>query len=269
MQSIDLAATAEELEEQRHHTGRVLVWDIETWPATAQVWGLKQHGYISPSMIVDHGGLMGVAAKWADSPEIMWRAEWHEGGRRAVVEWLWELLNQADVSVTYNGVGFDMKHVNREFILHGLPRPVPARQVDLLRVARKRFRFLSNKLDYVASQLGLGHKTQHAGIELWQKCAQGDVEAQALMGRYAKQDVRLTYNLYKRLYAWLDGSANMGLWTGAEVACSSCGGTDLVREAGKWVATAQTQYAVYRCADCQQLTRTNYVRARSLSRTPA
>lgn len=249
------------------HNARVLVWDIETWPATAQIFALKNSGYISPSMITDHGGLMGVAARWMGSPEIMWRAEWHEGGRQAVVEWIWDLLDQADVSVTYNGVGFDMKHVNREFVLAGLPRPSPARQVDLLKVARQRFKFLSNKLDYVSSQLGLGHKTAHQGIELWQKCAAGDVEAQALMSTYAKQDVRLTSELYERLYAWLDGSANMALWTSHELACSSCGSDKLERVAGKWAATAQRQYALYRC-ECGQLTRTNFVGARTLSRTP-
>lgn len=255
-------------ETEPKHTARVLVWDIETRPATATVFQLRGNDWISPDKITDHGGVLGVACRWLDSPEIMWRADWHDGGHDGMIRWFWALQDQADVSVTYNGVNFDVKHMNREYAILGLPRPTPSREIDLLRVARKRFAFLSNKLDYIAQQLGVGAKLEHQGYGLWKGCMEGDPAARALMGQYAKQDVRLTTDLYRRLLPWLDGAANLALWTGQETACPSCGGTNLERTSRQWVATAQTRYAEYRCGDCGQLTRTNYVGARSLSRTP-
>lgn len=258
----------DELKEPRH-TARVLVWDIETRPATATVFQLRGNDWISPDKLIDHGGIMGIAARWMDSPEIMWRADWHEGGHEAMIRWAWDLLNDCDISVTYNGTAFDTKHLQGEFAVLGLPRPAPFRDIDLLRVARKRFKFLSNKLDYVADRLSVGRKEETGGYSLWQGCMNGDTDAQARMGKYAKQDVRLTSELYLRLLPWLDGGANVALWTGQEIACPSCGSTDLVRDEARWAITAQTRYALYRCSNCEQIVRTNFVGARSLSRTPA
>ncbi len=51
--------------------------------------------------------------------------------------------------------------------------PAPFKEIDLLTVAKGRFRFVSNKLDYVAQQLGLGKKTEHSGHELWVQCMAG------------------------------------------------------------------------------------------------
>ncbi len=38
-----------------------------------------------------------------------------------------------------------------------------------LQTSRSKFRFVSNKLDYIAQRLGLGKKTAHEGHELWLK----------------------------------------------------------------------------------------------------
>lgn len=246
------------------HTARVLVWDIETRPATATVFQLRGNDWISPDKLVDHGGVMGIAARWDGDPNIMWRAEWHQGGHEGMVRWIWDLLDEADVDVGYNQVGFDWKHINREFVVAGLPRPRPTRSIDLLRVARKRFKFLSNKLDYVAEQIGVGRKHDTGGYGLWKGCMEGDPDARHLMGTYAKQDVRLTTDAYHRLTPWLDGTANLALWSGQDIACHACGSTNLT-EAG-WTPTAQTTYRIYRC-ECGALTRTNYIKARASSRT--
>jgi len=258
----DLASAQRQLPD----AARILVWDIETRPASANIFDLKQRGWISPDKVTDPGGVLGVAAHWLGSPEVMWRADWHDGGHTAVIEWVWGLLDEATTTITYNGDRFDARHMNREFVLAGLPRPKPSRSIDLLKLVRKRFMFLSNRLDYVAGQLGIGRKITHEGIGLWQACVAGDPDAQHRMGAYAKQDVRLTADLYMRLLPWMDGSANMALWSGSTIACSACGSRDL--EPDGWVSTAQTRYAVYRCNGCQALTRTNFIRTRAVSRSP-
>ena len=77
-----------------------------------------------------------------------------------------KLIDQADVIITYNGARFDLPILNKEFLLHEMPPPAPYKQVDLLKVARNRFRFVSNKLDFVSQALGVGKKTAHAGFQL-------------------------------------------------------------------------------------------------------
>ena len=70
-----------------------------------------------------------------------------------MLEGIHKLLDEADAVIHYNGKRFDIPSLNKEFLLNGMFPPAPFKEIDLLTVARGRFRFVSNKLDYVAQQL--------------------------------------------------------------------------------------------------------------------
>jgi DNA polymerase III epsilon subunit-like protein len=178
---------------------------------------------------------------------MFFRSEGKENGE--MVKQVWELLNEADAVVHYNGNKFDMPTLNKEFILHELPPPDPYHQIDLLQVARKRFRFPSNKLDYVAKALGLGAKVKHVGHELWVKCMANDTAAWKQMERYNKQDVKLLEKLYKRLLPWIQNHPNHALYTDSErPECPNCGSHKVVKKGTE--TTKVGQYQRYRCKDC-------------------
>jgi hypothetical protein len=121
------------------------------------------------------------------------------GDPQAMAEAAHQLLSEADLVVTYNGVSFDIKHLHTLMIEHGLKLPTPHKDVDLLKIVKKRFRFLSNKLQHVSEQLDLGSKLQHGGHELWTGWMAGDERSIRTMTRYCKQDVRLTEDLFTHL----------------------------------------------------------------------
>ncbi|HEX7129113.1 MAG TPA: hypothetical protein VF217_03475, partial [Rhodanobacteraceae bacterium] len=120
-------------------------------------------------------------------------------------------------------------------------------QVDLLKTARSRFRLASNKLDFVAQQLGLGKKVEHKGHELWLGCMNGDAESWRVMERYNKQDVILLERVYDRLLPWIKGHPNHSTHSG-DLVCPYCGGTHYQRR-GEAV-TAAGRYWRYQCKDC-------------------
>lgn len=236
-------------------SARILTIDIETTPSAAHVWGMFDQN-VGLNQVVEVGGLLCFVAKWYGDPEPVFESDWSsEGGHEGMVRAAWELLDEADYVVGFNSKQFDMKHLNREFVLLGLPAPSPYRNVDLLLVARKNFRFFSNKLDFVAGQLGLGHKVAHEGHGLWKACMAGDEAARQRMRDYNIQDVLLTEDLFDRLRPWLGNTMNLGLHMvedGSSV-CPVCGSSDLVVDGS--LETAVSVYVANRCNGCGALSR--------------
>ena len=230
---------------------RTLVIDIETGPNLAWVWGLWDQN-VSLSQLEQASHVMCFAAKWLGERKVSFWSEYHDGHDEMVAA-AWRLLDEADAVIGYNSRGFDVKHLHREFLLAELPPPSPHKDIDLLTVARSRFKFVSNKLDHVASELGVGSKLKHQGFDLWRKCIDGDPKAWATMKRYNVQDVRLTEQVYDRLRPWIKNHPHPGLYGGDPNGCPSCGGK---MEPNGEAPTGAQVYGRLRCVDCGANART-------------
>lgn len=222
---------------------KILAWDIENRPGQAYIW-TPFPDYIPITQITQSSEMMCFAARWVDKKQVTFKSEFHDG-RQAMLESLWSLMDEADALLSWNGAGFDTKHANRAFLAAGMTPPSPVKEIDLLRVARQRFKFMSNKLDYVAQSLGLGSKTAHEGFGLWLACMEGDPKAWARMRRYNKQDVNLLIPIYEYFKPWIKTHPNV-----AEhgVACSRCNSSRIQLR-----GTDTTQAGVYQrfqCLDC-------------------
>jgi len=134
-----------------------------------------------------------------------------------------ELLDEADIVVHYYGSRFDLPILNREFLLHGLPPPAPYKSIDLCNTVRRKFKFISNKLDHVCQRLGLGKK-HDTDFKLWIDCMNKDPKAWELMMEYNVQDVLLLEGLYEKIKAWIPNHPNVGLYKEDALVCPTCGG---------------------------------------------
>jgi hypothetical protein len=225
---------------------RTLVIDIETRPGSGYIWGSLFDNNISLAQLIDPGGTMCWAAKWVGERKVYFMSDHHDG-HDEMVRGAWDLMDAADVIVHFNGKGFDVKHLHREFVLLGLTPPSPHKDVDLLTVARSRFKFISNKLDHVSEQLGCGSKVKHPGFDLWKGCMAGDEKSWATMKRYNVGDVKLTEAVYERLRPWIKGHPHPGLYGAAADSCPNCGGR--LEPNGTHVAASQ-KYRRLVCVDC-------------------
>jgi uncharacterized protein YprB with RNaseH-like and TPR domain/ribosomal protein L37AE/L43A len=227
---------------------KILFLDIETAPNLATVWSIWKQN-IGINQLIDSSYTMCWAAKWKDSDEIIFDSELRSG-KEGLVAHAWELLNEADAVVHYNGERFDIPTLNREFLLYGMDPPDPYKQIDLLQTVKKQFRFTSNKLDYVSQQLGLGSKTKHEGHELWLKCMEMDPVAWEKMQEYNVNDVILLEKVYNRILPWITSHPNHALYVSSpdRPVCTNCGSTHVIAKGITHLSSLS--YQRWRCKDC-------------------
>lgn len=228
---------------------KILTLDIETSPIDAYTWGLWQQN-VGLAQIKAPTRMLSWAAKWYGEDEVLWASE-YDHGTEDMVHAIYEEVDTADVIVGYNSKKFDMKHLNREFILQGLAPPLAYKDVDLLTAVKANFSFPSNKLDYVAGELLGRHKLSHAGFQLWVDCMNGDEAAWEKMIDYNIEDVLITEELYTKIRGWIKGHPNHGLYVEDQEnpVCRNCGGTHVVTF-DSWAPTNVMAYQRYKCMDC-------------------
>lgn len=231
---------------------KILLLDIETAPNKVYTWGLFKQD-IALNQIVEPGYTLCWAAKWYGQDKIMFSSVYGDG-KSKMLQRIYDLINEADAVIHYNGTKFDMPILNQEFLVEGFSPPSPVIQIDLLNTAKRRFRLLSNKLNYVSEYLGLGSKVKHKGMDLWRECMEGDKQAWKTMEAYNKQDVVLLEQVYDILRPWVPNHPNHALFSdGEEPVCPNCGGKHLQRR-GLYYTKTMT-YQRYHCQDCGAWTR--------------
>lgn len=229
-------------------SSRRLLIDIETSPNVADVWALWNQNIGLPQLR-ESTRMICFAAKWAKEPKrnTQFYSEWKHG-HDDMVGAAWSLLDQADVIEHFNGERFDTPHLNREFLLSEMGPPAPYQQIDLLKVVRARFKFPSNKLQYVSSALGYEGKLAHEGHSLWTKVLAGDVKSQKLMQKYNERDVIALEELHDRLLPWIPGIPSQSVYGNDPEACPFCGSAHFQRRG--WAYTSVSRYPRYHCQDC-------------------
>lgn len=229
---------------------RILAIDIETQPNLAYVWGLWDQN-VGLNQLVEAGQMMCFVSKWVGKPKVEFRSVHHDGQDK-MIRRAWELLDEADVVMHYNGKRFDVPWLNREFLRLDLNPPSPYQQIDLLQVARREFQFPSNKLEYVSKALGLSGKVSHEGFGLWVKCMAGNDRAWKTMRKYNRQDVLLLEEMYERLRPWIRSHPSVAAFSGKDC-CPACGGENLTHRGFAFLRTGR--YQRFQCGDCGKWSR--------------
>ena len=223
---------------------KILAIDIETSPSLVYTWGLFKQN-IGLSQVVEPTSMMCWAAEWQHKKGVIYRDERDDDH----LSKLWALLDETDAVLHYNGKNFDIKHIQREFLLAGLLPPTPFAQIDLLNTVRGQFRFTSNKLEHVVEQLGIGTKIK-TDFDLWVGCMKGDPESWAKMKKYNKMDVTLLWGVYDVMLPWIKQHPNIALYLPDDYrpTCPSCGSKHVTRKGIR--RTKTLTYRRYQCQDC-------------------
>jgi len=138
-----------------------------------------------------------------------------------------------------------MKKLHARMIIHGMKPYSPCKQIDTLKIAKRKFAFTCNRLDYLAQKLcGFGKTpTNHA---LWQKCIAGNLEAFDDMLQYNINDIDLLEAVYFVLRPWDHLHPSFITATDTdEVVCNICGSG--VEKTGYTVKTNVSVFTGWRC----------------------
>lgn len=237
---------------KRQRQAKILTIDIERRAGLAYAWEPKTK-YIPPNNWARWPSLLCFAAKWLYRP-MQFYSVWDDGPE-AMRKAAWDLYDQADAVITYNGVRFDNKHLRSEWITANMPQPRPWKDIDLFAEVRRSLGFESKSLDQVCQRLGIPGKTGAYNIHEAEAAIDGDVQARRRMERYNRGDVKATEAAYLRMLGWLPAHPVLGMDTD-ELVCTQCGATDL--NPNGWYRAVVLDYALYRCQNCHANVRSGH-----------
>lgn len=233
--------------------------------AKAYQWSLWQK-YTSLNQVIADGYVLNWSAKWLGSDYIYsdslhYHKQWPKKPEddSIIVASMREMLDEADVVVGHNVDKFDLNTLNGRMLKHGIQQPSKYHIIDTLKLARRKFRLLSNKLDYLANFLGVGSKIDTGGFELWRdidekKCR----KAFDRMVTYCENDVFILEEVYNKLRPW-DDKAVPHILGGAldKPRCNSCG-SDKLHKKGLY-HTKTGIYQKYMCTKCGHNMRSRFM----------
>lgn len=186
---------------------KILLFDIETAPNVSYTWGKWEQNVIR---FKKEWYMLSFAYKWLHEKKVhvvslrqFPKYQRDKENDKELVKQLHTLFNEADVIVAHNGNSFDIKMSQSRFMVHKLPVPRPFKKVDTKLVAKLHAKFMSNSLDDLGENLGLGRKIKHDGFDMWLGCMAGDAKHWANMEKYNKQDVVLLEKVYLALRGYM------------------------------------------------------------------
>lgn len=234
----------------------VLVLDIETAPILAYVWDLKINGYIAPNQIHTDRYVMAWGAKWLGTKKVIYQDQRGKGplNDRGILVKLWDLLDKADIVVTYNGESFDSRRINARFQIHGMRPPSPYKHYDVMKLMKRTADHTSNTLDYIATQVNSVYKKLHhvdyPGFKLWLSCIAEDNKAWQSMKKYNIHDVLSTEEACINTIAWApDSFPEFYPVTDRAYDCGKCGASGYMTEV-KSKINKHSEIPQFRCVGC-------------------
>lgn len=231
---------------------RRLFFDIETSPNIGLFWEAGYKKNITTDNIIRERAIICICYKWEDEKEV-YALQWDskQNDKRMLQQFI-EVANTANELVGHNGDKFDLAWIRTRCLFHGIDMFPTYQTIDTLKVARSKFRFQSNRLNYIAEFLGLGGKIK-TEFNLWKDILLNkDKVAMEKMIKYCKKDVSLLEEVYKLLGNHIAPKTHYGVIFGYDRGtCPECGSEDLIKNNRVVTATGLTRIQ-YKCKTCNK-----------------
>lgn len=197
-----------------------------------------------------YGQVIAYAAKWLESDDVIvkdirdfqqYKKEPWESTE--LLESLADLIDEADMVVTFYGKGFDWKMVQTPLtkVDRVLP-PVP--HVDLYYVNRYHHKIGRGSLDAALTYFELQEQKMHMSPVIWRMAMRGNTAAMDKIKARAASDVRATEELYLKLRPLIRMHPRLASGT-----CKNCGGNHVSWQ-GKRMTAAGVTHRRFQCQEC-------------------
>ena len=219
---------------------KVLLFDIETSYMITRTFSLYPES-ISHTDIIQDWYMISAAWKWYGEKTVHSKGISKVGDDKALVKELAAAIEEADLIVYHNGDKFDWKKLNTRILQHRLKPLAKPKSLDTLKQVRKHFAISSNRLDYVATFLGIPGKIGNIG-HIWKEISVGDLSSMPKMLKYNIQDVKCLEDIYTKLRGYIDTPVEK------LEGCVECGFTNLQK--GGTIVTRSKTWQRLRCLNC-------------------
>jgi|JI10StandDraft_1071094.scaffolds.fasta_scaffold146257_4 DNA polymerase elongation subunit (family B) len=229
-----------------------LFFDIEVSPNMGFFWNPGHKINIGYENIIKERAVICICYKWEGEKQthsLQWDSK--QNDKKILAEFI-KVANKADELVGHNGDKFDLSWIRTRCLFHKIEMFPQYVTVDTLKVARSKFRFNSNRLDYIGKFLGLGKKL-HTGFDLWKNIVlNNDEKAMNKMVRYCKQDVVLLEKIYTEMKNHIAVKSHFGRrFLQDRGSCPECGSDDLRIVNHRFTASG-TKKVQYVCKTCHK-----------------
>jgi len=248
----DRLGKAENVSDFKKRDAKILFYDIETTPLKAWVWRLGEQVVRHDHLDDDYNsyGIICIGYKWNDGkPARILQWGYNEQDTEKVVREFDELANKADVVIGKNSDRFDVKHINAQRLISGLPG-LPTYLMntdDLEKQIRKNFAFPSYSLDYLAKALLKNSGKDRMEFDDWINIVERKSrESYRKMLKYCKKDVEDTEKLWDFAKAHFKPRFNMATFNRG-VSCSNCGSNNIKKNGTR--NRGKTIFQMYYCND--------------------
>ena len=229
-----------------------LFFDIETSPNIGLFWEAGYKKNIDYSNIIQERAIICICYKWEDDKDV-YSLQWDsKQNDKAMLLKFVEVANTASELVGHNGDKFDLAWIRTRCLFHGIQMFPTYTTIDTLKIARSKFKFNSNRLNYIADFLGLGQKIK-TEFNLWKDILlHKDKVAMEAMIKYCKKDVVLLEKVFKHLNNHIEAKTHYGVLFGQyKGTCPECGSDDLAGAGTRTTATGVVKLR-YQCKTCNK-----------------
>jgi uncharacterized protein YprB with RNaseH-like and TPR domain len=232
---------------------RRLFFDIETSPNIGLFWEAGYKKNIDVSNIVKERAIICICYKWEDEKTVYYLTWDSKQCDKAMLTKFIEVANTSSEMVGHNGDKFDLAWIRTRCLFHKIEMFPKYITIDTLKIARSKFRFNSNKLNYIAQFLGIGQKIK-TEYSLWKDILlKKDKVAMAKMVKYCQKDVILLEKVFKLLRGHVENKSHYGTAFGQDRgSCPECGSDDLVKNNTRYTATGLRKIQL-RCNTCHTM----------------
>ena len=234
-----------------------LFFDCEVSSNIAMVWQPGHKVSIGVESIIKERAIICICYKWEGVKEchaLTWDSKQND---KKMLEKFVKIANEADEIIGHNGDRFDLAWVRTRCLYHGIQMFPKYVTIDTLKVARSKFKFNSNKLNYIAKFLGIGQKI-HTDLDLWKNIMLNrDKSALEKMVTYCKNDVILLEKVFKHLNTHIEPKTHYGVIHQQDRgSCPECGSDELIIQQTKYTAAGR-KILVLQCKTCHKFHRKN------------
>lgn len=233
---------------------RRLYFDLEVSPNIGFFWQAGYKLQIGTHNIIKERAIICACYKWEDereTHELHW--DYKQCDKKLLQSFI-KIVNEADELVGHNGDKFDLAWVRTRCLFHGIDMFPKYTTIDTLKVARSKFKFNSNRLDYIGKFLGICQKIK-TDFDLWKDITlKNDKVAMDKMIKYCKQDVILLEKVHKALSNHIESKTHYGVIFGEDRgSCPECGSDELIKR-GYSIMASGTKKVRYQCQTCGKYT---------------
>ena len=231
---------------------RRLYFDVEVSPNIGLFWEAGYKKNIGHDNIIKERAIICICYKWEDEKEV-YSLQWDsKQSDKKMLEQFIKVANQSDEMVGHNGDRFDLSWIRTRCLFHKIDMFPNYITVDTLKISRSKFRFNSNKLDYIAKFLGVGKKIK-TDFSLWKDILlHKDKVAMSKMVKYCKMDVIVLEKVYDQLRNHIPIKTHFGkVFNQDRGSCPECGSDDLYVKCTRFTASG-TQKNQYQCKTCHK-----------------